>query len=364
MDNSKLVKLYEQHKDKGNKWKVIAEEIGEDPERLRSRFRKMRYSGKVVTENDTKGMFELKQFASIVGKDVFDKQSVINVPYKKPFKGKIKESAVLMLSDIHEGKINKFSDFSSGGKSVITFNHEIMLQEFNKLTESIYSVVHLLQHSYDIEKLYIYGLGDYIENDIIFKGQQFFIEYGAGKQVLVLAKVLSDFITELLKLFKEIEFVGITGNHGRMTERKSEAPIENSLDYLMLKFLELMFKDEKRVKFVIPETWFHLHKIYDWRYFLHHGDTVYSWMSLPYYGIVRQGKARRIEVDYDIDCIGHFHTRMEVPVSSKAYTLVNGSFVKKDNYAWKKFGAISKAEQYFFGVSPKRPRTWSFSLEM
>jgi hypothetical protein len=364
IDKNKLIELYEKHKDKPNKWRVIGKELNEDHERVRDKYRALRKSGEVATENDTKGMFELKQFASVIKSDVLSKSSVINIGYKKPFTGKIKESAVLMLSDIHEGKINKFSDFSTSGKSSVTYNHEIMLTEFNKLTESIYSVIGLLKGSYDIEKLYIYGLGDYLDNDVIYKGQRFFVEYGAGKQILMLVKVLSDFVRELLKVFKEIEFVGISGNHGRFTANREEAPVENNIDYLMLKFLEIMFKDEKRVKFIIPESWFHLHQIYDWKYFLHHGDTVYSWLSLPYYGIVRQGKARRIEVDYDIDCIGHFHTRMEIPVSSTAYTLVNGSFVKKDSFAWKKFGVISKAEQYFFGVSPKRPRTWSFSLEM
>jgi hypothetical protein len=87
-------------------------------------------------------------------------------------------------------------------------------------------------------------------------------------------------------------------------------------------------------------------------------------MSLPYYGIVRQSKARRLELQYDIEVIGHFHTRMEIPTSSKTYTLVNGSWISKDTFGWKKFGALSKPEQYFFGISDKRPVSWKFELDL
>jgi len=86
--------------------------------------------------------------------------------------------------------------------------------------------------------------------------------------------------------------------------------------------------------------------------------------SLPYYGIVRQSKARRLEIDYDIEIIGHFHQRLEIPTSSKTITLVNGAWVPKDSFAWKKFGVQSKPEQHFFGVADERPRTWSFEIDL
>ena len=154
------------------------------------------------------------------------------------------------------------------------------------------------------------------------------------------------------------------GNHGRSTKRNEDEPACNSFDYHLARIMEVVFQDEKRIQFMTSESWYYLAKVRGWRYLLHHGDTVYSWMSLPYYGIVRQSKSRRIAIPFDIECIAHFHTRMEIPTGGHTYTLVNGSFISKDAYAWRKFGALSKAEQTFFGVSNKRPRTWNFSLEL
>ena len=170
--------------------------------------------------------------------------------------------------------------------------------------------------------------------------------------------------TEFLKMFDEIEFVVIGGNHGRMTQGREAAPFYNNFDYLLGKMIEITFKDEPRVKVITPESWFHLHKIYGWKYLLHHGNTVFSWMGLPYYGIVRSGKSRRTEIDIDLECIGHFHQSMEIKISSKSKTLVNGSWIKDDDFGWRQFGQRSVPEQYYFGTSERRPRTWSFVIDL
>jgi len=377
-----ILNLYEKYKDFGRgKWIQMAKELNIDnPEKVRSIIKYYRKKGVIPEENNSVNIenfksvveeriipeennsIDIENFKSVV-EEVITTKKYISPTYKKPFKGKIKENAVLLLSDIHCGKINKFLDIETG-KVEETYNEQIMIQKFNKLIESIYSIIKLLSYSYDIKKLYIFGLGDFVDNNLIFKGQRFFIEYGVGKQVLTLVKVLADFIEELLSLFEEIEFVGVIGNHGRLTERKEASPVENSFDYLTYKILETYFRQEKRVKFDIPKTWFYVKSIENHKFLLHHGDCIYSWMGIPYYGITRQSKARQIEIPHNIECIGHFHQRMEIPVSSRSFCLVNGSFIDKDDFAWRKYGVLSKAEQYFFGVSKKRSRTWSFSLDL
>lgn len=288
---------------------------------------------------------------------------LIEIPYRKIFKGKQQETAVLLLSDIHIGKKNKFLDIVTG-KSEITYDTDVMIQEFRNLTESIYSIIKLLSTSFNIEHLYIFALGDLVDNDRIFPGQRFSIDFEVGKQLWVGVQVISDFLRTMLSVFKHITFVNIIGNHGRFSAAREEAPVTNFFDYHLARILEVLFHNEKRISFIIPDSWFYLLTIDRWKYLLHHGDTVYSWLSIPFYGLTRQGKARRIELPYDLEAVGHFHQRMEIPVSSNSYTLVNGGFIPKDNYAWKKFGVISKPEQTFFGVSRKRPRTWSFALSL
>jgi hypothetical protein len=292
------------------------------------------------------------------------RKKLIYIPKKRDiFKGKLEESAVLLLSDIHIGKLNYFVEEGTG-KSVLTYNSDMMVQEANRLVESVYRINQLLAGSYNIKKLYIFGLGDLIDNEIIVRGQRHFVDVGVGAQLMLGVKLMTDLLTSFLKEFDEIEAVFIGGNHGRLTQHREMAPFYNNFDYLLGQMLAIAFKNEPRVKIITPESWFHTHKIFGWNYFLHHGNTVFSWMGFPYYGLVRSGKSRRTEMDIDMECIGHFHRRMEVPISSRSITLVNGCWIEKDEFGWRQYGNLTKPEQYYFGVSEKRPRTWSWNIEL
>lgn len=304
------------------------------------------------------------EFSTAILDGLASRKKLVRIPsLRSTFKGRILESAVLLLSDIHAGQVNK-SLKPGNTKSTITYNSDIMVKEFNRLLDGIFTINQLLSSSYRIDKLYIFGLGDYIENDVIFKGQRFFIDKPTGEQLGLLTGVMTDFLSELLKEFKEIEFICITGNHGRFQMSREAAPACNSFDYFLGKNLEMIFRNEPRIKIVIPDNWYYFVDIYKWRYFLHHGDTVYSWMSIPYYGLKRQGTARRVEEHFDLECIGHFHQVMTVPIGGESKTIVNGSWINDSDWGWRKFGQKSKAEQYYFGVSPKRARTWRWTIDL
>ena len=315
-------------------------------------------------EAEMKNLVDVQEFSETILAGLKKNKKLIRLPSKQSlFNGKLHETAVLMLSDIHCGQVNKFLNVETG-KMEITYNTEIMLKEFDRLLDGVFTINRLLSHSYSIDKLYVFGLGDYLENDVIYKGQRFFIDKGVGEQTIILSRVMRDFLTELLKMFQEIEVVWIIGNHGRFQMGKDSAPTSNNFDYLLGQMLQTMFEGNDRVKINVPESWYYLQKIYDWKYFLHHGDTVYSWMNIPYYGLKRQGTARRIEMPFDIECIGHFHHRMEIPISGQSITLVNGAWIEKSDFGWRKFGVLSKPEQTYFGISEKRARSWCFNLDL
>ncbi len=305
----------------------------------------------------------IEKFGNYVVKNLAKNISIIKVPCQKLFKGKIKEDAVLLLSDIHVGKVNEYWD-SDLRKNVTTYNTEICKKECGRLIYSVNEISNLLSQTYDINKLWIVVVGDICENQFIYPGQQMFIDSDVGTQVLTTAQIFKDIITELLKIFKEIEVVTVPGNHGRITARPEANPASATFDFICLKIVEIMFSNNKNVKFQIVENYYNTLKIMNWKYYMHHGNGIYSALSLPYYGIVRQSKSRRIEIDYDVELIGHFHQRLEIPVGSRSYTLVNASWIKYDCLGWSKYGNLSKPEQYFFGVGPKRPRTWSFNLDL
>jgi len=430
-------------------------------------------------------------------------ESLVKPPkFKNIFKGKLKESAVLVISDVHAGKVNDFLDPETN-EIVRTYDFDIFIDKANNLVHKVYEVIELLSGHYQIDTLYIYFVGDIVDNDFIYRGQKFFIDGDTGEQLQVAVKVFSDILNSFLKIFKHIHVVSVPGNHGRHTSRSEASPASRNFDYHFSWILSTIFASVDRITFEIPNSYFYYPRIYDWVYFLHHGNDVYSWMclspyskvlmanrterklfeirkgdkvingagkvsivediftysiddcllelrtdwlineplyltpnhklpvikrvgawqelmakdisvgdyvaiidsdgnkipvrvasikkipyrgevmdlqlnenhyyvansivvhnSMPYYGIVRKSKARRAEYPFDMEIIGHFHTTMEIPITSKAYTLINGSWIAKDAYSYEKFGVFTKAEQYFFGVSSKRPRTWTFVLDL
>lgn len=281
----------------------------------------------------------------------------------KFFKGKIKEDAALLLSDIHVGKKNVYMNTATG-KNEETYNLNIMSKESNKLANAVFDITSLLSPRYDIETLWIMTLGDLIDNQQIFPGQKFSIECDVGKQLWYAVGMMTDLIQTMLTRFKYVKIVGIPGNHGRLTEKPESMPASTSWDYQLLRILEVWFRDNKNVEFIIPDNYYYLLNVKGWKYYLHHGNTIKSWMGLPYYGVSRQSKSRKVEIEYDLELIGHFHQCMEIPIGGKAKTIVNGSWIENDAFAWHYMGILSTASQSFFGISDKRPRTWTFNLDI
>lgn len=312
-------------------------------------------------------MVDVGELATELMSKMTQAKRLVRIPSRKRWmEGPVEESAVLMLSDIHVGQINEFVDYETGEK-VETYNYEVMVAQANNLVESICRINDLLSSNYEINKLYILGLGDWIDGDVIYRGQRLLVSEGVGRQTLIAVQLITDMILELFNVFDEIDLTVIPGNHGRMgTNPRSfiSEPSYNNFEFLLGKMMQMAFKNEPRINIVAPDSTFFMRNIHGWKYYLHHGATVRSWMGLPYYGIVRQSKNRRTEIPFDVECMGHFHTSMEIPVSGRAFSVVNGAWCPKSEYAWSKLGIMSYPQQRYFGVSQKRPRTWAFSLDL
>lgn len=345
-EKGKLLSLYSKYKHSPDKWVLMFTELLND-ESLNIQ--------KVPPE----------VFTNLVVKNI--KESIPpneTQRYKPVFSDKKRyESAILMISDVHIGKVNTILD-PTNGESKITYNKDIFRKEYETLVESIKQIVGILKNSICIKKLYITFLGDIFDNDRIFSGQQSQLDLSVGKQLWEGVGIFENFINTMLSFFEEVSVSCVVGNHGRTTNRREDEPVTNSFEYTFANILKTIFRGNKRCSFYIPESWWGLISVYGWKYLIHHGDSVYSWGSLPYYGLTRMGKSRRVEFAHNFDLCGHFHQRMEIPISQRTFTLVNGCWISADSYTWKKYGIISKPEQYFFGVNEKRARTWSFNLEL
>lgn len=122
------------------------------------------------------------------------------------------------------------------------------------------------------------------------------------------------------------------GNHGRLTKKmRSSTRIENSLESFLYAQLALHFRNEKRVKFVLPTSQFtFLDDVYGHTIRFLHGDVFkygggVGGITVP----MLRAQARWESVKHaSLTCLGHWHQRICLP-----NLMVNGSLIGYDPYA-------------------------------
>jgi len=136
-------------------------------------------------------------------------------------------------------------------------------------------------------------------------------------------------------------------------------------DYICYEYLQQRFRDNPRVKFEIPKTWWAMPTIRNHKFLLLHGDDVRGSGGTPFGGIIKcqnEMMAMLREVpDYTI--IGHFHSAGEWSTNN-GKVIANGSFLGPDVYALKNLTKGSKAEQKIFGIHDIRGLTWRYDIDL
>lgn len=122
------------------------------------------------------------------------------------------------------------------------------------------------------------------------------------------------------------------GNHSRITMKtRHSTERDNSLEYIMYYQLATRFKDEKRVKFIINDSYFTYLNVYDKVLRFHHGTRIRSFGAIA--GI-HTGTQKAIRVANqafraDLDLFGHHHQFMNVSGSG---FVANGSLIGNTPY--------------------------------
>ena len=306
---------------------------------------------------------DITKLARLIGQNLYDNYQVVKLqePKALKFKGRKEEHSILDISDVHVGMKNEVFD-SDVGKKIMTYDMNIFKQELNTLQKSIFDIHTILNNSYNLRELTIFFLGDLITNDRIFKEQHLEIEKVVGLQVWDAVNYFTSFFNNLLRIYEKINIVGVVGNHGRSLPDSYEEPVENNFEYFIYKIWEQQFSDSKRIKVIVPSTRRYIHKVYNWKHLIEHGDSMRG--SSDNY-IEKQIKDLTINVGgFDIMHFGHFHKLKEKEIGDKVIVKQNGSWILKDSYAFKKYKQYSIPKQFFFGCSERRPETWNYKIDL
>lgn len=209
------------------------------------------------------------------------------------------------------------------------------------------------------EELYLAFLGDNIENAYMQANQQSRVDFGVCQQIIETEELILDYIVALSKYFPVLKIFAIVGgNHGRMGRKKNDASPTDNFEYLIYNHISKRLADMKDIYFNYTSAKHMIVEINDWKFWLEHGDTVRSWMGIPFYGIKREkdninAMLAKFREHADYLLAGHFHTK-----ANFEDIFMNGSFVGGDAYSIGDLRRMDYPYQSLLGVNKKHGIIW------
>lgn len=270
------------------------------------------------------------------------------------------EDVGLVLSDAHIGQAHSLEETGGLGE----YNINVFKDRIENLKEATTEIVERHSNIYNLPNLHIFCLGDMVAGmNQVGNWSPTYINTPILDQVFIGFDAISDMIYYWLGLFETIHFYGLGGNHGRAANKGTEKEYVN-WDVVMYKFLESRFKDNPRVKFTVPLTWWIMAEIRNHNFLLLHGDDVkggsYPILQLTKSEDKMMGLLRKVP-DYTL--AAHFHSASEF-TTNHGRVIINGSFIGSDVYSLKSLQKGSKPEQKIFGIHDKQGMTWTYNLNL
>lgn len=181
-------------------------------------------------------------------------------------------TAIMLSSDVHAEQL--ITKESTNGLN--EYNLEICKDRMEKFFKGSQRLIDIQRNGVKIDNIILAILGDVIEGYIHEECMQN-NQISPTEAIMFMFDIYVAGINYLLndKRNKHITVVCCTGNHGRTSKRTNiYTRTQTSYEWLLYQFLANEFKKNKRVKFIIPESYFAYVELYDFMLRFHHGDAV------------------------------------------------------------------------------------------
>lgn len=267
------------------------------------------------------------------------------------------ETAVAVLADWQLGKITP------------DYNSEVLSKRIDLYTDKLLEITDIQRSHHPVRNLHVWFLGDIVEGEEIFPGQSFLIDSGLYRQVGVNGpEVISTFLTRALEHFEHIHVTAVIGNHGAVggRSRKMYDP-ETNMDRLLYRIVSLIFANEGRVSFDIPDgrgerNWYAIDTIGNYSTLLIHGDQLAHPSSVnSIHKSVMGWKDGAIPEHFDDVFMGHYHQQFKITIGSTMLR-VSGSPESYNTYAQERFYSMSRPCQHLMFVHPDHGVTSEYSI--
>lgn len=263
---------------------------------------------------------------------------------QKPKKGFGHETDLLQLSDLHAGEVVSSEEtMGMGGYDMEILNKRLYLL-FHKTTE----LVDIRRGTLYIPDLVIAEQGDMLSGEI----HDELVRTNVGHMMTIAVRtafLISQGIASISPHFEKIEVVCTVGNHPRLYHKPHFKQKYINWDYLCYQWQAMFCRSLPNVTFVIPKAPFIIYQVENTNCLMLHGDTIRSWMGVPYYGIERAALRLRemfqaADQSYDALLMGHFHNRADID-KAPGPIIVNGSLKGGDEFSIGSLQTTNKPSQ-------------------
>lgn len=197
-----------------------------------------------------------------------------------------KSDHVVMLdgSDWHYG-----ADTASTGQLGIfpVYNPSIAHAAINAVFERAVKLVKKWESYMNVVAFVLNLKGDLVEHAFLREGHRGRVAFGPPRQVFELVQILSANVKMLAQHFPKVIVTCVGGNHGRAAPKPGAGLPNESFDWLAGKTLSLLMENQPNVEVVVPNCWYVFHRIWDTLMISFHGEDIFSWAGIPWYGISR-----------------------------------------------------------------------------
>ena len=224
---------------------------------------------------------------------------------KKDTRKKHAEVAVLGTSDWQLAKVTP------------TYATEVTERRIAELGEKVVLLTDIQRADHPVKEVHVNFLGDEVEGELIFPGQQHLIDASLYEQVCVSGpRITVNLLRYLAANFEIVRVRHADGNHGALggRARKDYHP-ESNADSMMLRIAQMLTEDEPRIIWDTQKPqgerhWYDIDQVFDHRILLFHGNQIKGGaLGFPWYGFGKKLQGWYTGLDLPDAVKGDFETR-------------------------------------------------------
>lgn len=230
--------------------------------------------------------------------------------YKPAKQSKVAVELAVHVTDWHVGEVIQPSETEGWGAFNWSIAQDRVLGQF---LPDVLKWLETQRHGYDIRKINLICTGDFISGDI---HQELLVtnEFPIPVQTANAGDLLGHLGAELARHCDVLNVVEIgADNHSRLVRKpQAKQKAQNSMSHLVYHIANKMLEKHSNVNINLAEGMKLLFDIAGTPFLGEHGDTVKSWMGVPWYGIERE-KAREAtrrmfgDKGFKYLIMGHWH---------------------------------------------------------